>query len=597
MIAFPATKTVDFTYNPDNLPARGYGFDKEETYDVAILIDDASLIGCTVKGISVAIPGGEAITSTSGWLSSKLNLKKSAGKRVNDPDIASKEGPLADGRLSVTFDTPYTISGPFYAGYSFTVSTLDGDTSKPVMVAPVDNPNGLFIHSSRTKLSWLDCSADAAGVSTMSVVIEGEFSDNSAAFAMKKGLFGSVEEPERLLIPVVNHGSNPINSIAYEYESEVASGNGSFTFATPVEGSFGSTGLAEVNLGDIAVAGTHDITLTIKEVNGNANSDLRPSTVIPVQIYPFIPVNRPLVEEYTGLWCGWCVRGYVALETIRERYPDRFVAIAFHDGDPMAIEVERPSSVNGYPTAFINRATKYPVQDTYTLWPEYASRLAPAGIDIEVEWKDEEKSAVKAVTTSRFIDSYDKADFAICYALVADGLSDPTWFQSNAYGLAEGEEPQDYPEMPGELGRIFTHGPKSIGGLVYNDVLAAMPHPLGYPASVPASITSGESYTHSCSIEVDGILNDRGQPFKLDKSKLRVVAAIVNKATGDVVNSVSSGYIGSASVDNTFADAETIEVNYYDLRGRRVNTPSDGIFIKLERLSDGTTRASKIMVR
>ena len=28
MIAFPATKTVDFTYNPDNLPARGYGFDK-----------------------------------------------------------------------------------------------------------------------------------------------------------------------------------------------------------------------------------------------------------------------------------------------------------------------------------------------------------------------------------------------------------------------------------------------------------------------------------------------------------------------------------------------------------------------------------------
>ncbi len=151
--------------------------------------------------------------------------------------------------------------------------------------------------------------------------------------------------------------------------------------------------------------------------------------------------------------------------------------------------------------------------------------------------------------------------------------------------------------MPGELGRIFTHGPKSIGGLVYNDVLAAMPHPLGYPASVPASITPGESYTHSCSIEVDGILNYRGQPFKLDKSKLRVVAAIVNKATGDVVNSVSSGYIGSASVDNTFADAETIEVNYYDLHGRRVNTPSDGIFIKLERLSDGTTRASKIMVR
>ena len=39
-----------------------------------------------------------------------------------------------------------------------------------------------------------------------------------------------------------------------------------------------------------------------------------------------------VVEEGTGTWCGWCVRGIVALEYMRENYPDKFIGIGVHYG-------------------------------------------------------------------------------------------------------------------------------------------------------------------------------------------------------------------------------------------------------------------------
>ncbi len=168
LAAYPAE--IEYSFNPDKAPACGYGFDKEETYDVAILIDVPSLKGSTITGLEVELHGGVNITETSGWLSGELNLKRVNGKYVNNPDIATVAGTVENGVLKVEFPEGHVIDGTLYAGYSFTVTALDGITGAPVMVADGARAGGLYIHSSRTKLKWGDATEQAAGVSVLKVI-------------------------------------------------------------------------------------------------------------------------------------------------------------------------------------------------------------------------------------------------------------------------------------------------------------------------------------------------------------------------------------------------------------------------------------------
>ncbi|MEE9374467.1 MAG: T9SS type A sorting domain-containing protein [Saprospiraceae bacterium] len=68
------------------------------------------------------------------------------------------------------------------------------------------------------------------------------------------------------------------------------------------------------------------------------------------------PHKKVIVEEATGTWCGWCPRGTVALEKMSHKYPDRFIGIAVHNGDPMVVEdYDTGLNASGYPNALVNR--------------------------------------------------------------------------------------------------------------------------------------------------------------------------------------------------------------------------------------------------
>ena len=66
--------------------------------------------------------------------------------------------------------------------------------------------------------------------------------------------------------------------------------------------------------------------------------------------------HKIVAEEGTGTWCGYCVRGIVALEEMNKKYPDNFIGIAIHSGDPMAVE----GLINEY--ASTNENSKYLIQ-------------------------------------------------------------------------------------------------------------------------------------------------------------------------------------------------------------------------------------------
>lgn len=422
-IATASADRLDYTYNYAGAPSEWYGNSKAETCDVAVRLDNPSFIGTKVTGIRVAVQT-DGIADASAWLSSELRLKKKNGKNVNDPDIATVAGTVTDGCLDITFDSPYTIPAEgVYVGYSFTVNSLDATNEKPVSVAAGVNPDGFYLHTSRTKLRWGAMSQELGKVSTMAVILDGTFPQQSAMFKVTE-VKGAVNEAASAILPLINCGTTAISSIEYTGTVADRTFSGAATLTTPVSGNIGASGTAPVEIPAVDVTGEYPLRLRISKVNGVAVEC--PEAEGKLKVYPFLPVNRPLVEEYTGLWCGWCPRGYVALETMKEHEGDLFIAAAYHSGDAMGFKGNTPNSPGGYPAGYINRSVSISLGDIYTDWDNYRTWIPDGGVEVAVEWTDESHSAVKATATTRFIESHSGADYRLSYLLVADGLSDPS---------------------------------------------------------------------------------------------------------------------------------------------------------------------------
>lgn len=70
--------------------------------------------------------------------------------------------------------------------------------------------------------------------------------------------------------------------------------------------------------------------------------------------------HRILVEESSGTWCAWCVRGIVAMDQMQELYPDNFAGVVVHSGtDVMKVDDYEAKidelNPGGLPKCIINR--------------------------------------------------------------------------------------------------------------------------------------------------------------------------------------------------------------------------------------------------
>ncbi len=108
------------------------------------------------------------------------------------------------------------------------------------------------------------------------------------------------------------------------------------------------------------IAGENDMMSTISNVNGMAADDDAGDDTKVLALNPIVPADGKMVvaEEATGTWCPWCPRGAVYLDRMVESYPDHFIGIAVHNGDPMTVdEYDGPISaaVGGYPSVLVDR--------------------------------------------------------------------------------------------------------------------------------------------------------------------------------------------------------------------------------------------------
>jgi len=219
------------------------------------------------------------------------------------------------------------------------------------------------------------------------------------------------------------------------------------------------------------------LTVEITSINGGAdeNADNNIKNFI-TTAFTAASNKKFLGEELTGTWCGWCPRGAVALEYMSKKYPDHFIGIAVHGGDPMETNDYLPGLVAtmtkldgkapGYPNLSAMRSVDMNPSSVETSFIRKIQEPAAASLLVGSAYDSDTRSLSVSVTTTYLADNSDK--YNVSLILVENGVTGTTskWAQQNYYSKQSNNIP-----LVG-AGRDWQNSPKVVPAseMVYNDV-------------------------------------------------------------------------------------------------------------------------------
>lgn len=588
---------VTYSANTGTKKVKYFGTEKKESFDVAMLLADKYAKGKKIESIKVPFPKDAEIGNVKIWMTKKLTLEN----KKNVADVITLDATMDDSTAIVKLATPYTIdSDTLYIGYSFDVVELTEKTALPISLINEKGVQGLWTHSNRTYRAWLDKSI--YGCSAMQVELSG-FNANDAYFEGFKDYYNQVNIATPIKLTLLNRGYNGIKSIDYSYSVGDKKVSDRLTLDAPVPACLNASTEFTITLPAIETKGKYPVTFSIDKVNGEANSKVATANST-MAIYNKLPKHRPVMEEFTGTWCGNCARGWIGLEVMTRLHPD-FIALAYHSGDVMQVIDQKQflgfdTSNPSYPMANIDRV--YTDIDPYygadmtpfgieELWNKRAEILAPASLETEAAFTPDGKD-IKAKAILEFPEAANDADkYSVEFVLVTDGLhgEGQAWEQSN---YLEENEKGDYPFPEAD---IFFAGSSSIPNMHYNDVVVATTRLRDGLIKLPAKVEAEKAFSIEGTIsEVDSIKNMANYPVIQDSKNLRIVALLINEK-GQIVNGAQAkvtGYetTGIRNINTNAAEADVPAI--YNLQGHRLQTMQKGL--NIIRTKDGKTK--KVML-
>lgn len=291
--------------------------------------------------------------------------------------------------------------------------------------------------------------------------------------------------------------------------------------------------------------------------------------------------RKVICEEGTGTWCGYCVRGLVYVDSLKEYAKDWAIPIAAHESDPMendyANHLESYWGNGGFPAGVINRKQIADPSKFFTVGKKMLSRENVL-VDIDLQAKlDESTRSVTSTTTLHFAATNRSANYALAYAVIENNVHQPgndAYRQHNSY--ANGKE--------GPMGGYEKYGEYIPSEVMYYQCVARgfVDDFEGIDGSVPSDYQADEALEYKKDFTLpDGILDDKNTALVvmlIDKSDKHVVNAQIaplgaNEVTGirNIVN-VSTSSKGKPA--------------YYNASGMRIDRIEKGL--NIIRQGDGT---------
>ena len=532
--------------------------------------------GSTIKAVRIYVYEGLGSTmkNVSVWISKKQPATLDAA------DYVQSVTSLADGANDIELTTPYAIDNQaFYIGYAVTSSN-----AYPIMCCGAEDVANAFLISSPGKIEWQDLYGNGFGKLAFQILVDGAtLNDHSATPSAFGTAYGIKGRDFILSTKVTNNGQQTINSLSYTVTTD-GTVSEEKTVNTPAI-AFNNAEYVEFNLGTDEEAAKYEKAITITKVNGQPNAAANPSVSGTLILLSEKPVHVPVVEEFTGTWCGWCPVGFEGMKWLHETYGDKVVLIAAHAGDIMELEDYAPilNMADGYPSSFINRMLAvypHPSYFQYYMPLFMEDYVVPGGVEVTANWADDSQTTIQMNATTTFRYNDDNANYGVAFVLVEDGLTGTgsNWAQTN--NLSHNSQ---YADMS-----FWYNSPSKVTGIEYDHVpVGAWGIASGMEQSVPTSFVADQAlpFSYDADITSKGLIQD--------KSKLSVVALLIDKTNGAVINAAKTSITSDPSGISGVHNATATEAARYTLDGRQVSAPQRGL--NIIRLSDGTVR--KVIVK
>lgn len=400
--------------------------------------EDASMFaGSTITGVNV----------TSGYNANNLNPVTKVEVFVTE-DLNSFPT-LTEGKLSatglksslVTLATPFTISGDksVYVGYRQQLPTSESVLSKfnylPTDYAPTTaNTYMCAVEDNGTAMPRYYNYAPQVGSNPMSAQISNLRENVALQIDMDLERYFKFGETVSYDLTVRNIGCTALTSV----NTKTSATNGAFyekevSLDTPIAP--GETGI-------VTVTGVPNPTEGIFTLTGSATKFNGAEAIRPTEMqrayytYTSGYERIPVIEEGTGTWCGWCPRGIVMMEYLKEKYPD-WIRIAVHSQDEMTLTGYAgflSNYISGFPGAVTNRyyytepagskdSNYKPIYDYFKSYPAYCNISMTAV-------PNETNSKVSIVANAEFSIDTDVEHY-FSFVIVVDGVG--PYSQANNY--------------------------------------------------------------------------------------------------------------------------------------------------------------------
>lgn len=516
---------------------------------------------------------------------------------TNDIDIApyytQPTEIIANGFNTITFDKPVKLEGKdLCIGF---VVKAGAASNAPVAVdnCGLDVP-GNYISVAETEeditKNWYISTGYGNNMINAIITTPGEVNDFVYPFTTEMRNYAKVGEDMNAKVLLRNFGANEVTSLKVNVkigEEEVQTLE---TDVNPIaSGAFATVGIP----GCVAYnPGTEqEMEFDFFGVNGSENIYKKGTVSKTLDVLEDCYPRVCVIEEGTGTQCGYCPRGYVAMETMNEDYPDgSFIGIAAHTynaNDPMHCAGYQSigSRIYGssYPCAAVNRTGPIDMnlEDCLKGYRKIAYNYANQQIAFDrVYYAAEDYSSLGVKCIVNTLEEVPVNKFGIALVTTENDLGpygQANNYAGNRFGL-------------GAMGG-FESLP-SVTSLMFNDVARQIVDWNGNLDVLPKTLEANiDIISEQQLIPVHDITN---------VENAFVIALLINKTTGEIVNAarVALPEAVPENVDlsgvNTIAAAQEEGASFYTLDGMRVTDAAlaPGLYIKRQ-----NGRATKILVK
>ena len=383
----------------------------------------------------------------------------------------------------------------------------------------------------RFRFKYDDGGTWATGVAIDDVIVEALPAVEVAVSGVNLVRYAALNANSVLSVDVTNLGANTITSLEIDWNDGMSHIQTINTNIAPGA----TTSVAHPDAVTYAAAVERTINVSINAANGGPDDDASNNNGQTLHNTLSQATNKAVViEEGTGTWCGWCPRGAVAMDYMVSTYPNDFIGIAVHNGDPMTVTAyDNGADISGFPGCNVDRVLLDASVSQSAFQQYYNDRVnlgVPANIGATVSGTG---SSVTIDASATFYTPVSSANFRLGVVIVENGVTGTTsgYAQANYYsgGTTAMGGYESLPDPVPAAQMVYDHvGRALLGG--YS----------GQAGSVPATITDGTVANYSFNYTV---------PSTSTRANMKAVVMLLDLTTGEIVNATEVS-IAEAGIDN-----------------------------------------------